>query len=141
MKVENIEKLERYFMLNPTYHGEPSSEIAVQNAEKVLNLEFNSSYKEILERFGGCFIGIDIHGLSNAPIQGNETVIYLTLMFRKNLSDSEQFQNYLVIGDDGSGNSILVSNRDDNIFIYYHDEQSLEKLFSSFDEIVEKYVD
>lgn len=143
MKISNIGKLERYFILNPTYHGEPNNEIDIQNAENLLNLKFNSSYKEIIKRFGGCFIGIDIHGLSNAPIQGNETVIDLTLLFRGIISEINQLQNYqsyLVIGDDGSGNSILISNKNDDIFIYYHDEQIMEKLFSSFDELVEKFV-
>ena len=116
--------------------GKPATSDEIANAEKKLNITFADQYIEFIKIFGGAFGGIAIAAFHNGSMIGNETVIDLTLSFRKAYGDylGEKANDYYMISDDGSGNPILM-NTQGNVFLYLHEEGELELIYNSLEDL------
>ena len=125
---------------NPELKGKPATTEEIENIEKELKINLNKDYKEFISRFGGAYAGIDIYGWSNASVLGVNTVIDLTIKFRKEFEESEfhdEVNRSLVFSDDGSGNPIVISDRGE-IVIYYHDSGEKEILSESLGDFIKE---
>ncbi len=83
----------------------PAAEVRARLAE--IGAPADAGYVDFLSRWGGCFVGVPVHGWGNASILGNETVVELTRAARAEFGDG--VIDGLVIADDGAGNPIWIS--------------------------------
>ena len=141
MNLETITKLEQYFNENPNLMGTPVKDIDIISAQNNLGIKFNSDYIYFLKKYGGASAGIDIYSISstsNSTILGNENVIDQTICLWNEYSSHDNFLKTLyVISDDGSGNPILM-HPNGEIFIFYHDDFTIQKLYSNLEELFQQ---
>lgn len=141
MNLETITRLEKYFNKNQNLKGTPVKEADIISAQNNLGIKFNSDYIYFLEKYGGSSAGIDIYSISsttNSSVIGNENVIDQTIYLWNEYSQHNNFlKNLYAISDDGSGNPILM-HPNGEIFIFYHDNFTIEKLYSNLEELFQQ---
>lgn len=141
MNLEIMTKLEQYFNENPNLKGTPVKEADIISAQNNLGIKFNSDYIYFLKKYGGASAGMDIYSVSstsNSSIIGNENVIEQTIYLWNEYSHHDNFlRNLYVISDDGSGNPILMHSNGE-IFIFYHDDFTIQKLYSNLEELFQQ---
>lgn len=94
----------------------------------------DEDYVEFVSRWGGCFVGVSVHGWGNASLLGNETCVDLTLRAR---ADFGALVDGLVTADDGSGNPIWIS-PEGPVQLVDHDHGSeVVRLAGSFRELLD----
>lgn len=130
-------KLDAFFEEYVELRGLPATSDQINEAQKLLNVQFNEQYINFIKRFGGAFAGISIHAFSNESLIGKATVVDLTLKFRDTYGESvpRELRNSYVISDDGSGNPILMDMAG-KITIYFHDSGESELLYNSLQELL-----
>lgn len=63
MNLEIIEKLKNYFNENANLKGIPVTEDEIYSAQSELGIAFNLDYIELIKRYGGVSVGIDIYSI------------------------------------------------------------------------------
>jgi hypothetical protein len=116
--------------------GTPVSAVDVVAQLAPLGLVPPSAFVEFISRWGGCFVGIAVHGWENASILGKETCIDLTLHARAGLG--EMMDGVLVFSDDGCGNPIGID-REGGVYLFDHSGEP-QKLAESFLHLLEQLV-
>lgn len=140
MKQELIEKIRLILFDNDLFAGKSVNEGIIKNAEKELNVNFDKDYVQFLTLFGGSYTGFPVYGFNNCEMLSEETVIDLTKDFRNNyLIDDrcELIQTSYVISISGNGDPVFIS-PDNKVWIYYHDDDEIEELNKSFEELIEE---
>lgn len=141
MNLETIKKLENYFNENPHLRGTPVTEDDIHSAQSKLGIAFNLDYIELIKRYGGVSVGIDIYSISsssNAKMIGNENIIEKTIHVWNEYSHHNNFLKELyVISDDGSGNPILMHSNG-GIYIFDHDGFTIDKLYNNLQDLFEQ---
>lgn len=140
MKQEVIDKIKLILSENDLFAGKSVDEETIKNAETELNVNFNKDYVQFLSLFGGSYTGFSIYGFNNCEMLSEETVIDLTKDFRSNyLIDNrcELIQSSYVISVSGNGDPVFIS-PDNKVWIYYHDDDEIEELNKSFEELIEQ---
>lgn len=140
MKQEVIDKIKLILSENDLFAGKSVDEETIKNAEKELNVNFDKDYVQFLSLFGGSYTGFSIYGFNNCEMLSEETVIDLTKDFRSNYlidNRSELIQSSYVISVSGNGDPVFIS-PDNKVWIYYHDDDEIEELNKSFEELIEQ---
>lgn len=140
MKQEVIDKIKLILSENDLFAGKSVDEETIKNAEKELNVNFDKDYVQFLSLFGGSYTGFSIYGFNNCEMLSEETVIDLTKNFRSNYlidNRSELIQSSYVISVSGNGDPVFIS-PDNKVWIYYHDDDEIEELNKSFEELIEQ---
>lgn len=140
MKQEVIDKIKLILSENDLFAGKSVDEETIKNAETELNVNFDKDYVQFLSLFGGSYTGFSIYGFNNCEMLSEETVIDLTKDFRSNyLIDNrcELIQSSYVISVSGNGDPVFIS-PDNKVWIYYHDNDEIEELNKSFEELIEQ---
>lgn len=140
MKQEIIDKIKLIFSDNDLFAGKPVNEEIIENAEKELNVNFDIDYVQFLRLFGGSYTGFPVYGFNNCEMLSEETVIDLTRDFRNSYSVDnrcELIQSSYVISISGNGDPVFIS-PDNKVWIYYHDDDEMEELNKSFEELIEQ---
>ncbi|WP_316633145.1 SMI1/KNR4 family protein [uncultured Flavobacterium sp.] len=138
MKQELIEKIKSILSDNDLFTGKSVNEEIIKNAEKELNVNFDKDYVQFLSLFGGSYMGFPVYGFNNCEMLSEETVIDLTKDFRNNyLVDNrcELIQSSYVISISGNGDPVFIS-PDNKVWIYFHDNDEIEELNKSFEELI-----
>ena len=140
-----IKKLKVFFAKkeNKLFVGSPVEKKVIENAEKQLNVKFDKDYKEFMTYFGGSYVGFPIYAFNNCKMLSDETVVDLTLDFRKTYLANNRFpiiQESYVISISGNGDPIIIR-PDGKIEIYYHDNDKKEILAESFILLLKTMID
>lgn len=139
MKQELINKIKVLLSKNDFFSGKPVNEEIIKKAEKELNVNFDKDYIQFLTIFGGSYTGFPVYGFNNCEMLSEETIIDLTKDFRNNYSIDnrcELIQSSYVISISGNGDPVFIS-PDNKVWIYYHDNDEMEELKKSFEELIE----
>lgn len=115
--------------------GEPSTRDEIEEAVSGLDVVLDPGYVEVVGRHGGCFVGVPVHGLRNAPLLEDTDVAALTRAFRADgwaVADEG-----LVIGFDGSGNPLVVTN-DGPVVTFDHDTGERHALAETFADLLDQ---
>lgn len=139
MKQELINKIKVLLSKNDFFSGKPVNEEIIKKAEKELNVNFDKDYIQFLTIFGGSYTGFPVYGFNNCEMLSEETIIDLTKDFRNNYSIDnrcELIQFSYVISISGNGDPVFIS-PDNKVWIYYHDNDEMEELRKSFEELIE----
>jgi hypothetical protein len=142
MKQEVIDKIKSILSDNDLFAGKSVNEEMIKNAEKELNVNFDKDYVQFLSLFGGSYTGFPVYGFNNCEMLSEETVIDLTKDFRNNYSVDnrcELMQSSYVISISGNGDPVFIS-PDNKVLIYYHDNDEIEELNKSFEELIEEHL-
>jgi hypothetical protein len=137
---EVIDKIKLILSENDLFAGKSVDEETIKNAETELNVNFDKDYVQFLRLFGGSYTGFSIYGFNNCEMLSEETVIDLTKDFRSNyLIDNrcELIQSSYVISVSGNGDPVFIC-PDNKVWIYYHDDDEIEELNKSFEELIEQ---
>lgn len=140
MKQETLKRLCAFFQKNPTLCGKAASHKEIEDAEKELDVVMDKDYREVIEKFGGAYAGLDIHAFSNGSSIGKETVIELTNNARSICNEVDIFPEInesLVIADDGSGNPIAVV-PDGKVVLFDYDVGERQILADSFEKLIDE---
>ena len=132
-------KIKSFLSTNKDLMGSPATAHQIESAEKELSTHFYVQYIEFIKIFGGSYAGISIHAFQNGPLIGKATVTELTTRFRDRYDTQHfpQLDGAYVIADDGNGNPVLM-NPAGKIYLYLHEEDDLELLYSSLDELLKQ---
>jgi hypothetical protein len=109
--------------------GEPSTRAELEDAVRGLGVVLDPGYAEMIGRHGGCFAGVPVHGLRNAPLLEDTDVATLTRAFRADgwaVADEG-----LVIAADGSGNPLVITNQGP-VVTFDHDSGARRVLAETF---------
>ncbi|MBD2861169.1 SMI1/KNR4 family protein [Paenibacillus oceani] len=143
MKEELMERLRQFLGRadNASLSGTPAGDEQIASAERLLDVRFDADYIEFIKAFGGAYAGLPVHAFANGSAMGNETVVELTLDFRKQyegtVTEAETLlRSGLVISLDGSGDPILIASTG-GVYICYHDSGETSMLAGSFAELIE----
>jgi hypothetical protein len=142
MKQEVIDKIKSILSDNDLFAGKSVNEEMIKNAEKELNVNFDKDYVQFLSLFGGSYTGFPVYGFNNCEMLSEETVIDLTKDFRNNYSVDnrcELMQSSYVISISGNGDPVFIS-PDNKVLIYYQDNDEIEELNKSFEELIEEHL-
>lgn len=101
---ELVARIERSLTLYGAGRPLPAAEI--RERLSAIGLLPDEDYVEFVSRWGGCFVGVPVHGWGNASLLGSETCVDLTMRCRADYGD---LVDGLVIADDGAGNPIWIS--------------------------------
>ncbi|MFE4464095.1 SMI1/KNR4 family protein [Oerskovia sp. NPDC056781] len=115
--------------------GTPSTCDEIEEAVRGLDVVLDPGYVEVVGRHGGCFVGVPVHGLRNAPLLEDTDVATLTRAFRADgwaVADEG-----LVIGVDGSGNPLVVTN-DGPVVTFDHDTGERYVLAGRFADLLDQ---
>ncbi len=115
--------------------GEPSTCDEIEEAVSGLDVVLDPGYVEVVGRHGGCFVGVPVHGLRNAPLLEGADVAALTRAFRADgwaVADEG-----LVIGFDGSGNPLVITN-DGPVVTFDHDTGERRTLAETFADLLDQ---
>ncbi|GAA3214634.1 SMI1/KNR4 family protein [Oerskovia jenensis] len=115
--------------------GEPSTRDEIEEAVSGLDVVLDPGYVEVVGRHGGCFVGVPVHGLHNAPLLEGADVAALTRAFRADgwaVADEG-----LVIGFDGSGNPLVITN-DGPVVTFDHDTGERRTLAETFADLLDQ---
>lgn len=140
MKQQVIDKIKTILSDNDLFAGKSVDELVIKNAEKELNVKFDKDYTEFLSLFGGSYTGFPVYGFNNCDMLSEETVIDLTEDFRKSYLEDDRcelIQSSYVISVGGNGDPVFIS-PDNKVWIYYHDNDEIEELNNSFEELLEE---
>ena len=140
MKQEVIDKIKLMLSDNDLFAGKSVNEEIIKTAEKELNVNCDKDYVQFLSLFGGSYSGFPVYGFNNCEMLSGETVIDLTKDFRKNYSVDnrcELIQSSYVISITGNGDPVFIS-PDNKVWIYYHDDNEIERLDESFEGLIEQ---
>lgn len=139
LKNEMQSKIKSFLLIHNNLMGSPATDHQIESAELALSTRFHPQYIEFIKLFGGSYAGISIHAFNNGPLIGKATVTELTTRFRENYNTQHlpQLDGAYVIADDGSGNPVLM-NPAGQIFLYLHEEDELEPLYSSLDDLLKQ---
>jgi hypothetical protein len=139
MNEELANKIRAFLEKYDALKGEPATLDEIVHAEDLLNIKFNDQYIEFIKMFGGSFGGINIYAFKNGSLIGKETVVDLTVGFRKayGKNPNSSMKNSYAISVDISGNPILM-NEKGNILLYLHDSNEVEILSNSLEELLTK---
>ena len=102
-----------------------------------LGVALDPGYVELVGRHGGCFVGVPVHGLRNAPLLEDTDVATLTRTFRRDGWDVAE--EGLVIGFDGSGNPLVVTD-DGPVVTSDHDTGERYVLAATFADLLDQNV-
>ena len=117
--------------------GEPATRAQLEEAVRGLGVELDPGYVELVGRHGGCFVGVPVHGLRNAPLLEDTDVATLTRTFRRDGWDVAE--EGLVIGFDGSGNPLVVTD-DGPVVTSDHDTGERYVLAATFADLLDQIV-
>lgn len=139
MNNEMQNKIKSFLLIHNELAGSPATDHQIEAAEKTLSTRFHAEYIEFIKLFGGSYAGMSVHAFHNGPLIGKSTVTELTTRFRERYDTHHlsQLDGAYVISDDGSGNPVLM-NPAGQIFLYLHEEDELELLYSSFDDLLKQ---
>lgn len=140
MKKELVDKIRLILSDNDLFAGKPVDEEIIKNAETELNVNFDKDYVQFLMLFGGSYTGFPVYGFNNCEMLSEETVMDLTKDFRNNYSVDnrcELIQSSYVISVSGNGDPVFIS-PDNRVHIYYHDDDEIEELNGTFEELIEQ---
>ncbi len=99
-----------------------------------LDLVPDEDYAEFVGRWGGCFVGVEVHVWDNARLVGRETCVELTTWARESYGP---VIDGLVFADDGCGNPIWIA-ADGTIRLADHDRGgAVTRLAPSFRSLLE----
>lgn len=62
MKTDLIERINSYLNKYQLFNPKPANDEDVKQAEILLNVVFDSDYKQFIKTFGECYVGVDIYG-------------------------------------------------------------------------------
>lgn len=72
---------------------------------------------------------------------GNDTLLELNHSFRKIIQNNNLLINFLAISHDGCGNYILIEEANDNLYLYNHETQSIEKFYGgNLSEVIDDFI-
>lgn len=130
-------KIEFFLQTHMDLMGSPATEQQIELAEETLSTRFNEQYVEFIKLFGGSYAGIGLHAFQNGALIGKATVTELTTRFRERYKTQHysQLNDAYVISDDGSGNPVIM-NPAGEIFLYLHEEDELELLYPSLNDLL-----
>lgn len=117
--------------------GEPATRAQLEEAVRGLGVALDPGYVELVGRHGGCFVGVPVHGLRNAPLLEDTDVATLTRTFRRDGWDVAE--EGLVIGFDGSGNPLVVTD-DGPVVTSDHDTGERYVLAETFADLLHQNV-
>lgn len=122
-----IAKIDRVVARYGTRVPVPVAEVVVRLAP--LGIAPSAAFAEFISRWGGCYVGVAVHGWENAPILGRETCVDLTRGARASLGDA--LAGVLVFADDDGGNpiGILPNGR---VCLFDHDNGETTELADDF---------
>ncbi|MFF2622429.1 SMI1/KNR4 family protein [Oerskovia jenensis] len=115
--------------------GEPSTRAELDDAVRGLDVVLDADWVEVVGRHGGCFVGVPVHGLRNAPLLEDTDVATLTRTFRAD--GWAVAEEGLVIGFDGSGNPLVVTN-DGPVVTFDHDTGERYVLAGRFADLLDE---
>lgn len=115
--------------------GEPSTRDEIEEAVGGLGVVLDPAYVEVVGRHGGCFVGVPVHGLRNAPLLEDADVAALTRTFRAD--GWAVAEEGLVIGADGSGNPLVITN-DGPVVTLDHDTGERHTLAETFADLLDE---
>jgi hypothetical protein len=113
--------------------GSPATTDQIADVEAAIGRPLDAAYAQLIGRHGGCYVGIDVHGIVNARGVGRETVTELTAGFRA--AGWPELEDAIVFADDGAGNPCYLA-ADGTVRLLYHDNGDVVILGDSFVDFV-----
>jgi hypothetical protein len=135
MKTELIERINNYLNKSGSFHSQRADDKEIEQAEDLLNVIFDSDYKQFIKTFGGCYVGFDIYGFKNSNDLEEKTVVDLTKLYKE--AGWPITEDCYVISFDSSGNPIMMD-KSGEVILFDHDDGSFVVLANSFEELIEK---
>lgn len=145
--MELIELIRRFFAENDMGEtaGTPNTPQDIAEIEQTLNLRLNSLYQEIISEFGSCYLGLEFYDRRN-PDGG---LIPQSQWFRQAAQDAglTDYEHFLAIADNGSGDKILLGVDSNELFLFAHDSGEILPLAQEYggagtlDGIIREYIE
>ncbi len=145
--MELIELIRRFFAENDMGEtaGTPNTPQDIAEIEQTLNLRLNSLYQEIISEFGSCYLGLEFYDRRN-PDGG---LIPQSQWFRQAAQDAglTDYEHFLAIADNGSGDKILLGADSNELFLFAHDSGEILPLAQEYggadtlDGIIREYIE
>lgn len=124
----------------PGLYGGSCSSSEIQEAQKILEVDFSSGYKEFLLKYGGGGVSsYYIYGLRKISLMGDDLwSVFQNTEFYKNTQKWPGIEDWYVISDDGRGNPIGCK-PDGSVWLSDHDAGFEQiKLADSFEDFLYK---
>ena len=134
MKTELIERVNSYLNKYQSFNPQPANDKDIKQAEVMLNVVFDSDYKQFIKTFGGCYVGVDIYGIRSSNDLKEETVVDLTKLYKE--AGWAIADDCYIISLDSSGNPIMM-NKSGEVVLFDHDNGDSVILANSFEELIE----
>lgn len=145
--MELIELIRRFFAENDMGEtaGTPNTPQDIAEIEQTLNLRLNSLYQEIISEFGSCYLGLEFYDRRN-PDGG---LIPQSQWFCQAAQDAglTDYEHFLAIADNGSGDKILLGADSNELFLFAHDSGEILPLAQEYggadtlDGIIREYIE
>ena len=134
MKTDLIERINSYLNKYQLFNPKPANDEDVKQAEILLNVVFDSDYKQFIKTFGECYVGVDIYGVRNSNVLKERSVVDLTKLYKE--AGWPITDDCYIISFDSSGNPIMM-NRSGEVVLFDHDNGDSVILANSFEELIE----
>ena len=107
MKTDLIERINSYLNKYQLFNPKPANDEDVKQAEILLNVVFDSDYKQFIKTFGECYVGVDIYGVRNSNDLKERSVVDLTKLYKE--AGWPITDDCYIISFDSSGNPIMMT--------------------------------
>jgi hypothetical protein len=139
MKQDTWNRLEEMFGDAPILKAESVPYLEIDEAAKNERHYITPDYREFIHRYGGATVGpYSIVGLGASDTMSNEEVSAFELTKRFRSAGWAGTENWLIFSTDLSGNPVGID-ASGEIWISDHENGSVEKLASNFEEYLRKF--
>ena len=145
--MELIELIRRFFAENDMGEtaGTPNTPQDIAEIEQTLNLRLNPLYQALISEFGSCYLGLEFYDRHGA----DGGLIPQTRWFRQAAQDAglTDYEHFLAIADNGSGDKILLGADSNELFLFAHDSGEILPLAQEYggadtlDGIIREYIE
>jgi cell wall assembly regulator SMI1 len=138
MKQTTVDQLDRFFSTAPFMRAVGVNQLAIEAAERALNVVFSEDYRQFLAQYGGAVVGsYPVFGLARAEPMDSHlwSVVSVTEHFRQQAwpgADSSY-----VVSMDHAGNPVVVC-EDGEVRSFDHDAGEMITIAANFDAYVQR---
>ena len=132
------DRIRNFLAGNALFAGSGATPGQLAEAETQLSIKLDADYREFIALFGGSYVGIEIYGFNNCEMLSTETVVDLTISFRRDYQAAGCWPilaQSCVISITGSGDPVVLDPQG-RIRVYYHDNNEEETVAESFQELI-----
>lgn len=134
MKKSTWRSLETFFSTRPIMIAGPASLDVIAEASQAVGMAFDPDYAEFIARYGGAMLRADpIFGVRAAEVMGDETVVDMTVRFRRQRWPG--VDGWYIISMDGGGNPIGID-AEGRVWASYHDGGGITAIAANFEDFL-----